>query len=126
MGVPAKPSPGDVLLALRRASAGLDAACQAQDSEYVRTTALNVLASLEPLRDQPQIPLKEWRVDVPKNAYGALWLVDRSAEHLLEQLDSERPDWGLMGAQASFLGSGVDQLERELDSAVRKPDLTPE
>ena len=68
----------------------------------VRAAALNILATLEPLRDKPDVPLQEWRRDVPKATRAALWLVDSSANSLLEQLNTEKPDWDQIGVAAIF------------------------
>jgi len=115
--VEAQPSAEDVQLALGRTIAGVQAACKAGDTEYVRTAALNILATLETLRDKPDVPLQEWRSDVPKAARAALWLVDSSANSLLEQLNTEKPDWDGIGAAAIFAQSGVEQLRDDLAEA---------
>jgi hypothetical protein len=110
-------SPQDVLLSLGRTIAGVQTACQERDSEYVRTAADGVLAALEPLRDKPDIPLQEWRADVPKDARSALWLVESSANSLLEKLTADPLDWGGIGAAASFTQSGVELLREALERA---------
>lgn len=115
--VQAQPSAEDVQLALARTLAGVRAACKAGDAEYVRTAALSILASLQPLRDKPDVPLQEWRSDLPKSARAALWLVDSSANSLLEQLKTEKPDWDRIGAAAIFAQSGVEQLRDDLAEA---------
>ena len=109
---------------------GVQAASVVHDDEVVRTGVSEMLAEIEPLQRQGRdsgSPELLWYSHLPGSGAG-VWLVESSADSILEQLSSPTPDWDQVGASASFAESGVQQFQdaingrtfsdEELDDAV--------
>jgi len=109
---------------------GVQAASVVHDDEVVRTGASEILVEIEPLRRKGReygSPELFWYRHLPASG-GGIWLVESSANSMLEQLSSSTPDWDQVGAAASFAESGVQRFQdaingrtfsdEELDDAV--------
>jgi hypothetical protein len=96
----------------------ITAACEEKRPEIIRSGALQLLATMGPLRGSTPHDLHlstAWRSDMAPKTRTALWLIDASAHSILEHLgeDGSR-DWAGVGAASSFAESGIDQLQEEL------------
>ncbi len=92
---------------------GVQAASVVHDGQAVRTGASELLAEIEPLQRQGREsgnPELLWYSHLPGSGAG-IWLVESSANSMLEQLSSSTPDWDQVGAAASFADSGVQQFQ---------------
>ena len=79
--------------------------------------ASELLAEIEPLQRQGResgVPELLWYSHLPGSGAG-IWIVERSASSMLEQLGSPTPDWGQIGAASSFAESGAQQFQDALD-----------
>ena len=109
---------------------GVQAASVVKGDEAVRTGASELLAEIAALQrtgresGKPELLCYS---HLPGSGAG-IWLVESSANSMLEQLSSSRPDWDQVGVSASFAESGVQQFQdaingrtfsdEELDDAV--------
>jgi hypothetical protein len=110
---------------------GVQAASVVHDAEAVRRGASEMLAEIEPLQREGRESGKPellWYSHLPGSGGAGVWLVERSAESMLDQLNSSSPDWGDVGAASSFAETGVQAFQdgingktfskEELDEAV--------
>jgi len=94
--------------------AGVQPAWGVHDAEAVRTGASELLAEIEPLQRHGRESGKPeliWYSHLPGFGGAAIWLIESSANSMLEQLSSSSPDWDQVRAASSFAESGVHQLQ---------------
>jgi hypothetical protein len=106
---------------LRQVVVRIILAHEERSPEGVRSGALQLLATMGPLRgstpNDPHLPTA-WRSEVSSDARAALWLIDASAHLILDHLDNDGSrNWDGVGAASSFAESGVEQLQDDLASS---------
>lgn len=105
---------------------GIHAGWAVHDDDAVRTGASELLKEIEPFQRQGRESGKPellWYSHLPGSGAG-VWLVESSANSMLDEVNSPTPDWDQVGAAMSFAESGVQQF-RDAIKAGRPSEPPP-